>query len=1115
MTPTQCIILVLLLLAIAIPAGWTSAGSGIDPDDRAALLQAYNDGNFNEAYEGLRHRVLELPTNTYVVDDLRLASSCLGRLRRIAEHDAFWEAAAERHSDDWRVLWAVAELYRGATHYGFRVDGEFERGRHRGANGPRLDSRERDRARALQLMEAARGLSMDADVPGKARAQFYYDYARALTEREVWKRQILTDLTVLPDYFEGWYYEPDQSAPVGPDGEPVTYSVPESFETASNDGERWRWCLSQVIENDSRRRDEVRYLLAMFWNSQFGVQTLVNYGLPEPDAAEESGPYSVHTLGDGETIAKLATGVRRFEIADEFNALKISRDIFRNGEDSNVRQQAAQLLGTIFENRRQYPKAAEVWRDLTRDFGAQDGWKQRLEAITGNWGRFAGTARTVSGEPIEFEYRFRNTKNVHVRIHRIDVDRLLADVKAYLKRDPGQISWNELELSNLGYRLVQEEQDQYRGAEVASWDQSVEPLPSHFDRTVTITTPIREPGAYLVQAEAEPGRKSYCVLWVRDTALVRTTGSDRVYYYAADAVTGAPLADANLEFFGYRQEQVAPKKYTITTRNFALETNADGLVTTTSELQNPLWTWLVVARSGKRLGFLGFEGIWYRSYSQSIHRLSRDYFVTDRPVYRPGQSLNFHAWIRDAEYDLGDVSRHAGERFLVEIADPQGEKVYSQNLVADAYGGGGATWSIPSEAKLGAYRLYIPGKYGITFRIEEYKKPEFEVTVSAPTDPVQLGESFEVKIGARYYFGAPVSEGTVRYKVTRSSTGQTFFPKRRWDWLYGPGYWWYGYDYDWYPGWRDWGCKRPLPWWWPTPYAPPEVVAEGEVPVGPDGEVLLPIDTTFAKQLHGDSSHEYRITAEVTDRSRRTIVGSGSVLVAKEPFRVFAWFDRGHHRIGERIDANFSATTLDGRPVRGTGVVRLFRVRYPGGEPEETLVGTWEIDPDDEGHATQSFEIDRGGQYRVAYELTDALGRTQVGAGIFVVRGAGTDDEDFAFSALELVQDKSEYAPGDRVELMINTRRTNSTVLLFVRPEGGVYTEPKVVRLDGKSGLEEIEVLKADMPNFFVEALTVGDGQVHQEVRQIVVPPESRVLTVDIQPSAEEVLPGEEATVEV
>ena len=73
---------------------------------------------------------------------------------------------------------------------------------------------------------------------------------------------------------------------------------------------------------------------------------------------------------------------------------------------------------------------------------------------------------------------------------------------------------------------------------------------------------------------------------------------------------------------------------------------------------------------------------------------------------------------------------------------------------------------------------------------------------------------------------------------------------------------------------------------------------------------------------------------------------------------------------------------------------------------------------------------------------------------------------------------------------MINTNQVNSTVLLFVRPSQNVYFAPKVIHLRGKSTVEEIGIIPRDMPNLFVEAVTVAGGKVHTEAREMAVPPE-------------------------
>ena len=96
-------------------------------------------------------------------------------------------------------------------------------------------------------------------------------------------------------------------------------------------------------------------------------------------------------------------------------------------------------------------------------------------------------------------------------------------------------------------------------------------------------------------------------------------------------------------------------------------------------------------------------------------------------------------------------------------------------------------------------------------------------------------------------------------------------------------------------------------------------MAEAEAEIGEDGTLRIAIDTSIAKEVHPDQDHRYQIQVEVVDASRRTIVGNGRVLVARRPFKVFAWVDRGYYRVGDTVHAHFNARTLDGKPVQGEG----------------------------------------------------------------------------------------------------------------------------------------------------------------------------------------------------
>jgi len=1112
--------------------GWDISGAdSMDTQSkREQAYKFYQQGNYKDAYEEYSKLALDPRDDPRQAgSDLNMATACLLSLNRAEEIDEFREAVTEVHKNNWRLLQAAAENYLNDPHYGFMVAGKFYRGNKRGG-GNIVNALERDRIRALQLMVQALPLAQKDDNHGEVGA-FILSLADMLLGNrgygDAWRLQYLSDLKVLPDYEPGWgYYRQSPGAPVDADGKPVFHTIPKNFESAETDGQRWRWCLQQAVEFDPSRLNAARKNFADFLYQQFGEQTMANFGWrfgrmqSDDTKTDESGTFALHTLGENETIARLATGVKRFELPDEFNFIKIYQQIAaepKTGHD----MEALEQLGQIFGNRRQYPKAADYWKRLLNEFPNADknrrqGWKDRLEQIIGNWGQFEPVTTQPAGKGATVEFRFRNGTEVEFTAHEIKVDKLLDDVKSYLKSNPREVNWEKINIGNIGYQLVEKNQKQYLGKQVAQWQMELKPRENHFDRRVTVTTPLSKPGAYLVEAKMKDGNTNFIILWVDDTAIVKKPLDEKSYYFVADAVTGKPVAKANVEYFGWRQNQRQGGRYDVLTKDFAEYTDADGQIILDLKRQPPDYQWIVIAQTKEgRFAYLGFTGVWNGKWYDAQYNATKVYTITDRPVYRPDQAVKYKFWVRHAQYDMEDVSDFANQEFTVEIYNPKGEKCVSETKKTDAWGGLEGEYKIPADAPLGNYNLNIKDQGGGTFRVEEYKKPEFEVTVDAPTEPVMLGEKITATIKAKYYFGSPVTKAKVKYKVFRTSHTEQWYPWGPWDWFYGPGYWWFAYNYDWYPGWRSWGCIRPMPFWWPHANQPPELVADQEVDIGPDGTVKVEIDTAVAKAIHPDEDHKYSITAEVVDESRRTIVGTGNVLVARKPFGVYAWVDRGYYRVGDTIQAGLSARSIDGKPVRGKGTLTLLKISYDKDKPVETPVQTWQVDTNAEGQAQQQLTAGQAGQYRLSYKLTDAKEHTIEGGYIFTIIGEGVDAAQFRFNHLELIPDKREYAPGETVKLQINTNRVGGTVLLFLRPANGIYLPPKILRLDGKSTIYDVAVAKRDMPNFFIEAVTVADGRVYNETKEIVVPPEKRILNVEIQPSGEAYKPGEKAKVKI
>ncbi len=1098
-------------------------------DLRVQAQKLYQDGNYKDALAVFKKLVLEEPGSApQIANDFNMAISCLGNLGLWAEKDAFRDESISIHAKNWRLLFAVSKSYRDDNHYGYLISGKFERGNHRGG-GKYVNSVERDRVQALKLLEQCRHLIDDTgkNVTTYEKYNFYIYFSDTLTmyrgQTTFWRLQILTNLNELPDYEDGYgyYYNQVGGAPTDAKGNPVFYFFPESFDNADNDGERYRWLLEQAREVNPVQGGEIDYKFASFLHQHFGVQTMASYASwfasdSENETKERRDKrFLLHELNNNETIAKLAGGIKRFELPDEFNFIRLFKDADEKGYHSANRE-----LARIFENRRQYDKSLVYWKRVDSKYA-----RDHIKQITDPWGAFDPIKDQPAGKNATIDFRFRNGNKVHLEAYKINIEELLNDAEDYVRQNPRRPNWQKVNLNQIGYRLITEDQDQYITKKIADWDLALRPRNNHFDKRITVKTPLSNAGAYLLVSRMKNGNQSRIIIWLKNTMIARKSLDNKSLYWVTDSITGKPLADIKVDFFGYRQKYLDNKllrklgrNYNIVTQTFTRKTDALGRVYISNEDQSNSYNWLVtVNKPGDRLAYLGFSGVWFRNYYDNAFNQTKVFTITDRPVYRPGHTIKFKTWIRALRYDLEDQSVHGNQNMTFAILNPMGEEVLRKTVQTDEFGGFDGEFELAEDAKLGVYSCTVPRfGQGSTFRVEEYKKPEFEVKIDSPEKPVALGETIDVNVSARYYFGTPVKNANAKVKVLRYSHSSQWYPLGAWDWFYGRGYWWFHPEYTWYPNWHKWGCRVPYPWWYGQRSTPPEVVIEKEMAIDEEGKINLQIDTAFAKAMHGDIDHRYEIQVEVTDQSRRTIVGNGSVLVAREPFKVYNWLDRGYYRSGDVIHAHFSAQTLDNKPVPGEGVLTLLKVEFgESGEPEEIPVETWKLTLDDHGKADVQCNAKEKGQYRFSFEVMDDSKHIQQGGVLFTIVGDENKFDTYRFNEIELIQDKREYRPGETVNLLVNTKLENATVALFLRPVSGIYLDPMIIEMQGKSQLVEIPVSMKDMPNFFIEALTVQSGRVYTSTREIIVPPEKRILNLEVTPQKETFKPGEEATLKV
>ncbi len=1100
-------------------------------------------GMWREAVDFYQEKLLPLQGGD-TGGDLENAVDALGQLAAWKEFDGLVEQAVAAHGEDSGLLTAAAGKYLSAQHSGEIVDGEFERQQSgRGIlppqdtddefvpqTGQAVSTEYRDRIRALQLIQQATQKPQNET----EKIRVWGEMAQVLRQSEGWKWQTLTPLDKLPEWGEPGPDGGTEGAPWKGDG-PVIYQVPVSWEAAVNDGERWRFALAEQVRlalsiKDPGQEAATIRVRAAFSQSQFGTETLASYGWwaqQDPDSAK--GILEMDTLAEDECLAKTSDGVRRFKLPADQHFIALYRSIL---DDPTYGETAGDALVDVFLNRRQYEKAREMLVQTIAKHGAgPDGSRKKLlQQIIGNWGRFESAETVPAGTRPVLPLVFRNAKAIKLTAAPVDMDAVLRDTQVYLKGNPAQLDWEMANPSGIASRLISGSAAKYIGKTEAKWEATLTPRDGYRDTRQEISVPLEKAGAWWVTGEITGGNSFHTLVWIVDSVLVQNDVGGKKQWWLAEASGGAPVAGAEIEFFGYRQdyqdrENSSEQKMTIRTQRLTAKTDEEGKTLMAPGAVDSNFQWLAVARkSGRVLAFDGFQPIYTGGLQSENGDRDLTYGISDRPLYKPGDTAHLKFYFRNVGYFQPDESRWANQFGTLTLMNGRGEEAMKiEKLKTDALGGVECEVVIPKDAVLGQWNaIFMIGKRisaAVGLRVEEYRKPEYEVKVDAPAEPVRLGEKFTATVKATYFHGSPVRNATVEVTVKRSSVSEPWFPGGRWDWLYGPGAWWNCGDASWHPTWSRWGCLPPNPpWWRGNRWTPDEVVMKRKIPIGEDGTAKIEIDTASAKAIHGDMDAKYSIEARVVDASRREERGSGAVIAARKPFQVVVWTDRGYCRSGEPVDATISAATLAGKPVvAAKGTLKIYQIiGGADGRVEEKEVQSFAVETDADGKIHQNFAAPVTGQYRLAASLAFNGGEATEGAAILNVHGPGrADPKDWHFGPLELIADKPTHAPGDTLKLRVNSDKENANVWLFLHVAGSAGREARRIQLDGKSLEVEVPLDLRDMPNMFIEAISVHGAKVHTAVRQILLPPVSKLIEVTLEPAKDRVKPRETSSLKV
>lgn len=269
--------------------------------------------------------------------------------------------------------------------------------------------------------------------------------------------------------------------------------------------------------------------------------------------------------------------------------------------------------------------------------------------------------------------------------------------------------------------------------------------------TINIKTP--DNGLYLVRLSAPDCKAQYSLLRVSGLAIMQMPQPDeKVRVCVVDAHNGAPIAGATLKMATQNGS----------TRHWqTLQTDSKGQVI----IANPRGYATLYPSTTTDNAHEGVSLI--RSYAYAWNRPD-DYtsasLHTDRAVYRPGQRVKVGGFLYHKQGD--SVRALAGETVELTLHDANGKKVETAHTMSDEFGAFGVEFTLPQNCLNGTFSIRHVRGYA-SFRVEEYKRPNFRVSLAKPKQGYALGDTLRIEGKVETYSGFPLAQTKVAVTTRR------------------------------------------------------------------------------------------------------------------------------------------------------------------------------------------------------------------------------------------------------------------------------------------------------------------------------------------------------------
>ena len=663
-----------------------------------------------------------------------------------------------------------------------------------------------------------------------------------------------------------------------------------------------------------------------------------------------------------------------------------------------------------------------------------------------------------------------------------------------------------------GYQVMQS----YKAAGTKTWAAALS-LPANVSQGVPIPVSpdgkALTPGLYLLSVASKELGPNYNELpkitAVSSLQVLLKLGPDQAMVWVTDLASMEPAANLPVAFYDGDGNTLA-----------TATTDAQGFATVAVPVGEyaRYEFYAVVGAPGEATFGLAHAG-WADSILGYDFGLDTDYYsvpgpfayvYTDRPIYRPGQSVFFRAVVRNkanGRYSMLDpqpvtVTVKGGSGMTGEMPI-----LSSQDLALNAYGTLAGSYALSASAAPGTYQVeLLLGKKSIgtlTFQVAYYQKPDVEVQVTAPAD-LKRGQPYQAKAAANYYFGAPAGNLSVTWSLMHNSAAFSL-PQYQ----VGP------YDSSWATPFNRFGQFGGYG----------EQIASGAGRTAPDGTFSVAVDAAALAAATPESLRDLTLEVTVTGENAQSV--SSRAVTHLQPADIYIGVRPSVWFVQSGAQVNFDIQTVDwlkkaaANQALTADFARVEWVEQPAADPvtemsfvlQKTSEASANPTTSPDGQARLAFTPSQPGTYMLTVSQGAAITEVMIWVG-----GSGVNAwPNLPNQHLRLTANADSYQPGQKAQVYIPNPFGQDTKAL-ISFERSKVMRTTVLPVPAGGATLDVDLTDVDSPNIYLAVTLLGkDSQGHPDFRQGItelrVTPLAQTLKVEAAVQPEHAVPGQEVTV--